>query len=204
MMLTGIKNIVFDLGGVLVDLDGKRCIDAFDAIGCHAISDYVRLHRTEDLFYDIEIGHTTTAEFCREVRSITHTSATDTKIVGAWNALLTTIADEKKQRLLSLRRDYRVFLLSNTNDMHWRLCADHLFNYGPWRADDMFERIYLSYRLHLAKPAPAIFSHVLADAGLQADETLFIDDNADNCRAAQSLGIHTLLQSAANDWMQRL
>lgn len=63
MMLTGIKNIVFDLGGVLVDLDGKRCIDAFDAIGCHAISDYVRLHRTEDLFYDIEIGHTTTAEF---------------------------------------------------------------------------------------------------------------------------------------------
>ena len=53
MMLTGIKNIVFDLGGVLVDLDGKRCIDAFDAIGCHAISDYVRLHRTEDLFYDI-------------------------------------------------------------------------------------------------------------------------------------------------------
>ena len=71
MMLTGIKNIVFDLGGVLVDLDGKRCIDAFDAIGCHAISDYVRLHRTEDLFYDIEIGHTTTAEFCREVRSIT-------------------------------------------------------------------------------------------------------------------------------------
>ena len=156
MMLTGIKNIVFDLGGVLVDLDGKRCIDAFDAIGCHAISDYVRLHRTEDLFYDIEIGHTTTAEFCREVRSITHTSATDTEIVGAWNALLTTIADEKKQRLLSLRRDYRVFLLSNTNDMHWRLCADHLFNYGPWRADDMFERIYLSYRLHLAKPDPAI------------------------------------------------
>ena len=183
-MLTGIKNIVFDLGGVLVDLDGKRCIDAFDAIGCHAISDYVRLHRTEDLFYDIEIGHTTTAEFCREVRSITHTSATDVEIVGAWNALLTTIADEKKQRLLSLRRDYRVFLLSNTNDM--------------------FERIYLSYRLHLAKPDPAIFSHVLADAGLQADETLFIDDNADNCRAAQSLGIHTLLQSAANDWMQRL
>ena len=194
MMLTGIKNIVFDLGGVLVDLDGKRCIDAFDAIGCHAISDYVRLHRTEDLFYDIEIGHTTTAEFCREVRRITAVPATDTAIVGAWNALLTTIADEKKQRLLSLRRDYRVFLLSNTN----------LFNYGPWRADDMFERIYLSYRLHLAKPDPAIFSHVLADAGLQADETLFIDDNADNCRAAQSLGIHTLLQSAANDWMQRL
>ena len=68
----------------------------------------------------------------------------------------------------------------------------------------MFERIYLSYRLHLAKPDPAIFRHVLADAGLQADETLFIDDNADNCSAAQSLGIHTLLQSAANDWMQRL
>lgn len=203
-MMQKIKNIIFDLGGVLVDLNEQSCIEAFEAIHAPTVGDYVRDHRTEDLFYDIEIGHTTTAEFCREVRRITAVPATDAEIVGAWNALLTTIADEKKQRLLSLRRDYRLFLLSNTNDMHWRLCADHLFNYGPWRADDMFERIYLSYRLHLAKPDPAIFSYVLADAGLQADETLFIDDNADNCRAAQSLGIHTLLQSAANDWMQRL
>lgn len=204
MMLKGIKNIIFDLGGVLANLDSHNCIKAFDAIGCQAISEYVRQHRTEDLFYDIEIGNTTTAEFCNEVRQICHSAATDAEITGAWNALIAGIPEQKKERLMSLQGDYRIFLLSNTNDMHWRLCADHLFNYGKYRVSDMFECVYLSYRLHLAKPDSAIFAHVLADAGLLPGETLFIDDNANNCRAAEELGIHTFLNSADNDWTKSL
>lgn len=204
LMLKEIKNIIFDLGGVLANLDSERCIQAFDAIGCTAISSYVRQHRTEDLFYDIEIGHSTTADFCNEVRRICHSSATDGEIIGAWNALITDIPDERKALLMNLQGDYRIFLLSNTNDMHWRLCADHLFNYNQYRVSDMFECVYLSYRLHLAKPDKTIFTHVLVDAGLQPGETLFIDDNADNCRAAEELGIHTLLNKANNYWTQCL
>ena len=200
----GIKNIVFDLGGVLVDLDGQRCIEAFEAIGAHRISDYVREHRTEDLFYDIEIGNTDTADFCNEVRQITGIKAADRDIANAWNALLTRIDDGKKKRLLHLRRNYRLFLLSNTNDMHWNLCAEHLFNYEDYNVNDYFERVYLSYKLHMTKPDPNIFRHVLKDAGINAGDTLFIDDNADNCHAAQQLGIRTLLQSDTNNWMQRL
>ncbi len=204
MMLTGIKNIIFDLGGVLANLDGERCCQAFDALGCQAVSRYVKEHRTEDLFYDIEIGNATTAEFCSEVRHISHATPTDSQIISAWNALITDIPDERKELLIRLQANYRTFLLSNTNDMHWRLCADHLFNYGEWRVNDMFECVYLSYRLHLAKPDTAIFTHVLVDAGLQPAETLFIDDNAGNCHAAEELGIRTLLQSADNNWTKRL
>lgn len=203
-MLKGIKNIIFDLGGVLANLDSHNCIKAFNAIGCHAISEYVRQHRTEDLFYDIEIGNATNAEFCNEVRRICNSAATDAEIIDAWNALIAGIPDEKKALLMNLQGEYRIFLLSNTNDMHWRLCADHLLNYNQYRVSDMFECVYLSYRLHLAKPDRAIFSHVLADAGLIPSETLFIDDNIDNCRAAEELGIHTFLNSAGNDWTKHL
>lgn len=205
MLITkGIKNIIFDLGGVLVDLDGQRCIDAFNAIGAHIIGDYVYYHRTEDLFYDIEIGNCGQERFCDDVRRMTGIKASDREITDAWNALLTNISDDRKSRLLNLRKHYRLFLLSNTNDMHWNLCADKLFNYHSHSVSDYFERVYLSYRLHMVKPDPAIFQYVLDDAGLKAGDTLFIDDNTDNCHAAGLLGIHTLLQSETNNWMQML
>ena len=123
-----IKNIVFDLGGVLVGLDGQRSIAEFDALGCERVSEYIREHRTEDLFYRIELGLITTHEFCEEVRQMTATSASDEEMVGAWNALICPVTARRREALWSLRESgYRLFLLSNTNDMHWQLCSG-MFN----------------------------------------------------------------------------
>lgn len=203
-MLKGIKNIVFDLGGVLVDLDSQRCIDAFDALGCQQTSEYVHHHRTEDLFYDIELGLTGQDQFCHEVRRMCGCHATDADIVAAWNSLLHPMSEVKKARLLQLRQNYRIFLLSNTNCMHWEWFEHQLRQADARGASAYFERTYLSHLLHMVKPDANIFKYVLDDAGLKAEQTLFIDDNADNCQSARSLGIRTLLQSNENNWMEQL
>lgn len=197
-----LKNIIFDLGGVLVGLDNQRCIDAFRKIGANDIAFYVEDHRTEDLFFDTEVGNISQEEFCNEVRRLSKCTASDKDIVWAWNQLLTDIPDNKKQRLLQLHDRYRLFLLSNTNVMHWNLCADHLFTYKTWGVDDYFDQTFLSYEMHLIKPSEEIFAEVLRQTGIKAAETLFIDDSLENCAAARQLGIQTLHETTGEDWMK--
>lgn len=196
------KNIIFDLGGVLAGLDGDRCIKAFNSLGCEKVSYYVEKHLTADLFYDIEIGNIQTADFCQEVRRMTGCKATDGQIVWAWNQLLLDIPDEKKERLLQLRDKYRLFLLSNTNDMHWSLCVEKLFRYKEWGVSDYFEQTFMSYEMHLAKPYEEIYASVLQQAGIKAEETLFIDDSKVNLEGARALGIHGFWNEHLNDWMK--
>jgi len=199
-----IKNIIFDLGGVLVGLNGQRCIDAFRKIGAHNIAFYVEEHRTEDLFLGTELGHMTQAEFCNEARRLAECNASDEQIVWAWNELLMPIADEKKQRLVELGQNHRLFLLSNTNSMHWEKCKNEFFPYQGHGVDDYFEQVFLSYEMHLIKPSTEIYNEVLSSAGIKAHETLFIDDTKVNCEAANKLGIHTLWEQSGTDWLHTL
>lgn len=197
-----IRNIIFDLGGVLVSLNQRRCIEAMRQVGIDAIANYVEERRTEDLFYEAEIGSITPHGFCEEVRRVTETKVRDEDIVWAWNQLLGEISAERKKRLWELReKGFRLFLLSNTNEMHWRYCAEELFADRFRVAEDYFERIFLSCRMHLSKPDPRIFSSVLAEAGIEAEETLFIDDSSANCQAAETLGIHTYYNKSIDDWL---
>ncbi len=197
-----IRNIIFDLGGVLVSLDQQRCIEALRKLGVDAITRYVAERRTEDLFYEAEVGAITQHEFCEEVRRLTAVAVRDEDIVWAWNQLLGTISEERKQKLWQLRqKGFRLFLLSNTNVMHWQHCASELFPYRNRVVEDYFERVFLSYEMHLAKPDPEVFSRVLATAGIDPSETLFIDDSAANCEAAETLGIHTYHNEHIDDWM---
>ncbi|MBR6455621.1 MAG: HAD family phosphatase [Prevotella sp.] len=190
------KNIIFDLGGVLVGFDRQRSIDAFERIGCGKVADYIRDHRTEDLFYRIELGEISTHDFCEEVRQMTATNADDEAIIEAWNVLLTPVTENRLQRLRELReKGVRLFLLSNTNDMHWQYCGHQL--------DGCFERVFLSYEMRLAKPDTAIFAEVLRQADIDAHDTLFIDDNADNIAAAASLGIKTFHNQNIDDWTKK-
>lgn len=198
-----IKNIVFDLGGVLCGLDAERCIRAFHQIGAEEVAVYVEEHRVEDLFLQSELGLITTEEFCEEVRRITQRPIDDEKIVWAWNELLTGITDERRQAVLELSKTYRLFVLSNTNDMHWKKWEGILEEREEREGtkERVFEKCFLSYELHLAKPSREIFETVLQQADIKADETLFIDDSLKNCEAAQALGIHTYHNQHINDWL---
>ena len=197
--ITTKKNIAFDLGRILVGLDNERCIAAFEKVGLEKIAFYVREHRVEDLFLAAELGNISTAEFCDEVRSICQSDVPDRDIIWAWNELLTGIPDEKKVALLALRkRGHRIYLLSNTNFMHWNKCADDFFGYRDgegheYGVDDYFDKVFLSCAMHLAKPDPQIFVEALQQAGIKAEDTLFIDDREANIEAAAALGIHGFL-----------
>lgn len=196
-----IKNIIFDFGCVLVDLDKHRCIEAFKNIGAENIAGYVDECRQEDLFHDLEVGNIGIGEFCDEVRrKCPGCVASDEDICEAWNALLTGIPRHRIEQLIKLKSEYRLFLLSNTNPIHWHKAVADYFPLGSLGVDDYFEKTYLSYKMHMLKPDHCIFREVLADAHIEASETLFIDDSAANCKAAAELGINVRYVKHGDEW----
>lgn len=200
-----IKNIIFDMGGVLVDLKGERCIKAFESIGAKETAQYVRECRTEDLFYDIEIGSISTHDFCNEVRMMCpDCNVDDEDIIAAWNALLDPTTNEKREMLLELKeKGYHLFLLSNTNDMHWQHCRNIIPAEGK-TIEEYFEQVFLSYEIGMQKPYAEIYDHALKAAGLNPDETMFIDDNEVNVHAASKLGIHPFHEKEGHRWVESL
>lgn len=192
------------MGGVLFDLNAKRCVEAFEAIGAKKTAVYVREFRTEDLFHLIEIKNDTTEEFCQEVRNMDGIDASDEEIITAWNALLEPTPGEKRDELMRLKSDgYRLFLLSNTNDMHWQK-AKKLITNSEHDINDFFERIFLSYEMGVRKPHKEIFLQVVTDAGIRPEDSIFVDDNAMNIAAAEKLGMRTFHETADNKWVEKL
>lgn len=203
--MQGIRNIVFDFGGVLTGLDKDACVDALHSIGAGDIACYVDECRQEDLFHDLETGRISVGEFCNEVRRLCKgCSATDEEICSAWNALLIGIPHRKLEKLLSLKRDYRVMLLSNTNPVHWHKAVLDFFPYEGFEVDDYFEKTFLSYRMHMVKPDEQIFRQMLIEGHMLPGETLFIDDSPVNCAKASELGITTICSEQGDEWLEKL
>lgn len=153
-----------------------------------------------DFFLNHEKGLITAAEFREKIRERIGKPVTDAQIDQAWNSFLVTIPTYKLDLLLNLRKNYIVYLLSNTNDIHWEWSCKHAFPYKGFRVEDYFEHIFLSFEMKMAKPDVAIFQKVLDDTGIDPHETLFIDDSPMNCRAAETLGIATYTPVAHEDW----
>ena len=185
-----IRNIVFDLGGVLVDLDFKAAINGLQQAGFTNVKEQLLAFDRNGIFQKFELGEITTDEFRTAIRENSTVTLTDEEVDNLWNLMLLEIPREKLELILELRGKYMVYLLSNTNSIHWDYVCKNAFNYRGFRVEDYFEETFLSYKMHLAKPNKAIFEKVLNDANLVAEETLFIDDSEANCKAAQEVGIH--------------
>ena len=186
-----IRNIVFDLGGVLVDLDFKAAINGLQKAGFANVKEQLQAFDCEGIFQKFELGEMTADEFRSAIRENSTVSLTDEEVDGLWNAMLLEVPREKLELILHLRGKYMVYLLSNTNSIHWDYVCKNAFNYRGFRVNDYFEETFLSFEMHLAKPDKAIFEKVLEEANLLPEETLFIDDSEANCKAASELGIHT-------------
>ena len=185
-----IKNIVFDLGGVLVDLDFKSAINGLQQAGFANVKEQLQAFDREGIFQKFELGEMTAEEFRSAIRENSTVTLTDEEVDALWNLMLLEIPREKLELILDLRGKYMVYLLSNTNSIHWDYVCKNAFNYRGFRVNDYFEETFLSYEMHLAKPDKAIYEKVLQDANLLAEETLFIDDSEANCKAAEEVGIH--------------
>lgn len=186
-----IKNIVFDLGGVLVNLDFDTCLNAFQAAGFTNIGQQVCPFKGNGVFALFEKGEITPEAFREMVRQQTSQSLTDRKIDDMWNLMLLDIPREKLELLLKLRERYMVFLLSNTNKIHWDYACEQMFSYHGFRIDDFFEDTFLSFEMHQAKPDKEIYEQMMKDANILSEETFFIDDSEANCKAASALGIQS-------------
>ena len=185
-----IKNIVFDLGGVLVDLDFKAAINGLQKAGFANVKEQLQTLHQGGIFQKFELGEMSADEFRSAIRENSTVELTDEEVDKLWNAMLLEIPREKLELILDLRGKYMVYLLSNTNSIHWDYVCKNAFNYRGFRVKDYFEETFLSYEMHLAKPDKAIFEKVLQDANLLPEETLFIDDSEANCKAAEEVGIH--------------
>ena len=200
MRTKGIKNLLIDFGGVLIDLHRERCIDNFKKLGLENIDEYLNIYHQKGIFLEQEKGLITPAEFRNGIRELLGRVVSDEKIDAVWNSFLGEIPRYKLDLLLKLRERYVVYLLSNTNQIHWDWACKHTFPYRTFRVDDYFEKKYISYQMKMAKPDLEIFEAVLEDANILPEETLFIDDSLANCKAAESLGILTYTPAEGEDW----
>lgn len=195
-----IKNVLIDFGGVLIDLDRRRCIEQFRQLGLHGVDGLLHDCQQQGFFQLHEKGLITDADFRDRIRSLAGTPLDDADIDKAWNSFLGTIPVYKLDFLLELRKRYRLCLLSNTNAIHWDYACATAFRAAGHQVEDYFDRIYLSYQMKMVKPDTEIFRAVLADADIRPEETLFLDDSETNCQSAQALGIHTYTPQAHEDW----
>ncbi len=191
-----IKNLIFDMGGVLIDLDQHKCMDNFKKLGFKNIADYIDPYTQQGFFADFETGNISVQEFYTIVKSKCRNNITDEDIANALNSFLLEIPQKKLDAILKLREQFKIFLLSNTNAIHFPWISQ------KYEFDKYFDKCYTSYTLHYVKPDPRIFIHVLKDAGIQASETLFIDDSPVNIAAASNLGFLTHLAKEKEDFTQ--
>ncbi|MGC9331651.1 MAG: HAD family hydrolase [Bacteroidales bacterium] len=187
------KNIVFDLGRVLLPIDFDAPVNAFTKIGLKDFDTMYHQTVQTDLFNLLETGNISEAYFRDEMRRISGMPWTDNQIDEAWNTIILEFRPETIEMLKKLSKAYRLFLLSNTNSIHYRcynqqikqrFCRDGLSAF--------FERMFLSHQMGARKPEPEIFLSMQKQTGMVPAQTLFIDDNAENIKIAQSLGYHTL------------
>ena len=200
MRKKGIKNLIFDFGGVLINLDRQRCIDNFKKLGLGQVEELIGQFSQQGVFMQLEKGLVSSAEFRDNIRGLAGRALTDKQIDAAWNSMLGNIPSYKLDALLKLREKYMVYLLSNTNEIHWKWSCVHAFPHKGFREKDYFEQIFLSYEMKQVKPDTEIFETVLKTTGIRPEETFFIDDSEANCQTAASLGIATYTPQAGEDW----
>lgn len=185
-----VEVIIFDLGGVILDVDLHRSVEALKALNAEGVGVQDVLAENASVFRDLELGLVTPGEFTRAFREYYPAArgVSDAGIWDAWNAMLMPFDERRVELLRGLGRQGRVCLLSNTNLPH-RIRFRELFRerFGG-SFDALFSQCFYSDELHLRKPDPAIFRQVAAQVGIEPRHILFIDDNAANIAAARSEG----------------
>lgn len=193
MQLSNIKNIIFDLGGVIININYQLAVDAFKKLSAEGATIEFNQKAQSQLFDDYETGKISSEEFREMIRREYQVAGTDEQIDAAWNAMLLNIPQERIVLLQQLAKKYRIFLLSNTNAIHLtafnKIIAD---NFPIPNLDAVFEKCYYSHLAGLRKPGTEIFERILTENNLNRAETLFIDDSIQHIESAQALGIKTL------------
>ncbi|GAB4038507.1 HAD family hydrolase [Spirosoma jeollabukense] len=188
-----LKNLIFDLGDVIIPIDLSAPVRNFAMLANLPEEEVRAIWKQHDLFDQYETGLIDDEAFRGHVRRLLNNADwADEVIDTTWNTVLLDLPLERIERIKKLKASYRLFLLSNTSPIHIRRVNQVLANMNQPTLEELFERVFYSYEVRLAKPSPEIYQHVLTEAGLVAQETAFFDDNAANIRTAGELGIQAV------------
>ena len=172
-MLQGIENIVFDLGGVMIDLDRARCVEEFHKIGFTEIDDLIDSYHPKGFLGRLERGDVTNDDFYDYVRRSAGRDIADDEIRRAFTSFLAGIPRYKLQMVRTQReRGFRTYALSNINDVVFPFVRDVLFTQEGLQLDDYFEKAYLSYEMHELKPSPEIYRKMIEKSGMRPEDAL--------------------------------
>jgi len=192
-----IKNIIFDYGNVIFEINFKHTQAALLQLGINNVEEFFAHKNHNPLFDDFETAGISPAEFRAGIRAAANNpNLTDAQIDEAWNSLLIGVSGNNHEVLLEVKEKYRTFLLSNNNEIHY----DWIINYikkefGIENYDQHFEKAYFSQHMRLRKPNVNIFEQVIKENNLNPKETLFIDDSPQHIEGAKKAGLHTLLMN---------
>ncbi len=185
-----IENIIFDFGGVIIDIDPMLTIRELEKSGFHDVEKLKTKEFYRQVIYKFEKGIDTPAVFHNKLRKYLEMDLSDQQLDNAWNALLFDIPQERIRIIEQVKKHYAIYLLSNSNEIHYDLYVRDLqLRFGYREFDALFDKAYFSFDLHLTKPHPEIFEFVINQHNLVPEKTLFIDDRAENIEGARQVGL---------------
>ncbi|SHK92483.1 HAD family hydrolase [Xylanibacter ruminicola] len=200
-----IKNIAFDLGGVVIALSYEQAVKRFEEIGLKDARQHLDAFHQHGIFGDLEQGLITAEEFRIELSKLIGKEIIYKECLHAWHGYVEYVPQKNLQMLLKLRQlGYKVCLLSNTNPYMMQWAMSNEFDGQGHSLEYYFDHLYLSYQCKHMKPSPEIFQMMLDGQQASAEETLFIDDGKKNIEAAEALGMKTLFPENNKDWTEPL
>jgi putative hydrolase of the HAD superfamily len=202
--MSTIKNIVFDLGGVIIDLDINCAIQRFEKLGINNIREILDPYEQRGVFLAHERGEIGLPDFCNALSQYAGKRLSEEEVRYAWLGFIVDVPQYKLDYILELRKQYKVYLLSNTNPSVFEWAQTAAFSPAGRPIADYFDKMYISYQIGITKPDPRIFEYALNDGGMTPIETLFIDDGERNTATARSLGILTYQPQNGEDWREAL
>jgi len=187
-----IKNLLLDLGGVVLDIDFSKTKMAFEKLGVENFDAFFSQYHASPLFENLETGKITPTTFYEAFRNETKLGTPDNDIMLAWNAMIGEFPKPRIDFIKTLSNKYRLFLLSNTNQVHFDAFIEKFLRENGFPFNSLFSTAWYSHEMGLRKPYPEAFQYVLEKENLIPSETLFIDDTKTNTDAANALGIEVV------------
>ncbi len=197
--LSGIKNIIFDLGNVILDIHTLKTINEFEKLGFKHFNDLISSSKSYGFFHDFEIGQIDRYTFFDKIRKSQNINVSDQKIINAWNAMLGDYDPKRIRKIKQLKPQFRLFLLSNTNEIHYNAVLDKIPEIDSF--EKLFDTKFLSYKMNISKPSVEIFEEVLTKSKIIASETLFLDDSPANVASALKTGMQSRVVNYPTEWL---
>ncbi len=191
--IKGIKNLLFDQGGVIVDIERDRCLEELRRLGMETPERFVGLYKQDGPFFALENGDITLHEFHDALRPLMPSGVTNEQMDYAFSSFIVGIPLHRLQALRQLRKRYKTYILSNTNPLMFEGVIARNFAQEGLDVNAYFDGVTVSYLAHSNKPDRKIFDYAIATMGIVPEETLFFDDGQENLDAASRLGFKTAL-----------